>query len=100
MAAMAKTIHFVRHGFATHNLAMEESHARGEGPQDGYRAMRKAEFEDARLTPSGERQACALADLLSKGTVESTDGIQLVVTSPLTRCLRTAELGFAAWKVQ
>ena len=51
---------------------------------------------DVPLTPLGERQAEALARRLSDKHPSTTEGVAAVVTSPLRRCGRTAELVAAA----
>eukprot|EP00242_Pyramimonas_sp_CCMP2087_P006594 CAMPEP_0198212158 /NCGR_PEP_ID=MMETSP1445-20131203/25554_1 /TAXON_ID=36898 /ORGANISM="Pyramimonas sp., Strain CCMP2087" /LENGTH=264 /DNA_ID=CAMNT_0043886547 /DNA_START=205 /DNA_END=999 /DNA_ORIENTATION=+ len=69
-----KVVHFVRHGQGTHNV------------EGDYRSM---QHFDAALTPYGIEQCEALAvktSLLSK--------VDLLVTSPLTRCIQTASIGF------
>ena len=51
---------------------------------------------DVPLTPLGERQAEALARRLAEKDPSIADGAAAVVTSPLQRCSRTAELVAAA----
>merc|ERR1711976_1158952 len=70
-----KALHIARHAQGTHNV------------QQDYRG---AEQLDALLTPYGVQQCEALA----RQTRELT-GVDLVLTSTLTRCIQTAMLGFA-----
>jgi broad specificity phosphatase PhoE len=70
------TIHMIRHAEGTHNVA---------------RAYRDPSNLDARLTARGEEQCAQLAANCS-AQQEMLDGIELVVTSPLTRCVQTALL--------
>lgn len=51
---------------------------------------------DVPLTPLGERQAEALARRLSEKHPSIADGVAAVITSPLQRCTRTAELAASA----
>eukprot|EP00966_Prymnesium_polylepis_P273803 6324955-Prymnesium_polylepis.1 len=69
-----KLLHFVRHAQGFHNIDQA--------------VMKTQEGLDARLTPEGCRQCAALQQL--------TDGLrpQLVVSSPLTRTLQTAQRCF------
>lgn len=68
------TIHMVRHAEGTHNVG---------------RAYRDPSNLDARLTARGEEQC---ADLAAGLKPDMLDSIELVVTSPLTRCIQTALL--------
>ncbi|KAL7576110.1 hypothetical protein ACA910_000887 [Epithemia clementina (nom. ined.)] len=79
-----KTIYYIRHAEGSHNVNME------------YRDM--INF-DARLTKRGQSQCRELADRIRCATKETDpalvqlrESVQLVVTSPLTRCLQTALL--------
>lgn len=72
------TIHLVRHAEGTHNVG---------------RAYRDPAHLDARLTSLGEAQC---ADLASRCSPEMLSSIELVVTSPLTRCVQTSLLSFPA----
>jgi len=71
-----KYLHFIRHAQGTHNVNKE------------YRAM---EHLDARLTDKGQQQCRALAATIphERPYLFQTE---LVVTSPLTRCIQTALL--------
>eukprot|EP00238_Polyblepharides_amylifera_P012819 CAMPEP_0196593754 /NCGR_PEP_ID=MMETSP1081-20130531/76429_1 /TAXON_ID=36882 /ORGANISM="Pyramimonas amylifera, Strain CCMP720" /LENGTH=255 /DNA_ID=CAMNT_0041917823 /DNA_START=338 /DNA_END=1102 /DNA_ORIENTATION=- len=69
-----KVLHFVRHAEGTHNVAKEYS------SMDNF---------DAVLTPFGKEQCSRLALETAR-----LSGVDLLVTSPLTRCVETALLGF------
>ena len=72
-----KRIHFIRHAEGTHNVNRE------------YKNIINL---DARLTELGEKQCKDLAEELIDRRILQTS--ELVVTSPLTRCLQTALLSF------
>ncbi|CAB9509952.1 Pfam:PGAM [Seminavis robusta] len=79
-----KRIHIVRHAEGTHNVNKE------------YSDMVNL---DARLTEKGKEQCQRLAQKLQDASPSSALGqllknTELVVTSPLTRCLQTAMLSF------
>jgi hypothetical protein len=89
-----KVVHFGRHSEeGTHNINKE------------YRAILNL---DARLTKKGEEQCRSLADEIRQATATAADATtsiytnlshfsesaQLVVASPLTRCIQTALLSF------
>jgi len=76
-----KTVHFIRHAEGTHNQA---SALYGRTEYQNWR------WEDARLTEHGKRQ-CREANEAEKLN-HHLKGHQLVLVSPLTRCLETAEL--------
>ena len=73
-----RVLHIVRHAEGTHNV---------------NRAYREIENLDARLTPFGEEQCRQLAStcMSSHGLLEQAE---LVVTSPMTRCVQTALQSF------
>eukprot|EP00439_Symbiodinium_sp_Y106_P039902 s5314_g4.t2 len=73
----SRMVHFARHGQAEHNVALAQGRA---GPQ----------HVDSRLTKCGEEQAAGIARTLEK----DVDWPDIVLTSPLRRCLRTALLAF------
>mmetsp|Transcript_20338 Transcript_20338/g.45597 ORF Transcript_20338/g.45597 Transcript_20338/m.45597 type:complete len:248 (-) Transcript_20338:62-805(-) len=75
LPARAKLVHFLRHGQATHNVHTE------------YKSEANI---DARLTELGRQQCADLA-----ATIESLQ-VDLVVSSPLTRTLQTAQLSFCS----
>ena len=71
-----KVIHMVRHAQGTHNVEVPGRSCQYRNPKN----------HDARLTPFGEQQCEALAAKCA----DAVSGVQLVVTSPLTRCVQTA----------
>ena len=72
---LKKTIFFVRHGQSESNVARE-----AKDPEVNTHPR----FTDAKLTPRGIEQASALRGLVNAW------GVELVVTSPLTRAIQTA----------
>jgi len=70
-----KKVHFVRHAEGTHNVEQK------------YRCISNL---DARLTNRGEKQCADLAAALQASSSSILDNAELVVTSPLTRCIQTA----------
>ena len=84
-------IFFVRHGVASHNVvekAWDPETNRHYTPD-----QRHEEFTDANLVPNGELQACEVGKLLAK----QVSKVNLIVSSPLTRCLRTASIAMQAF---
>jgi phosphohistidine phosphatase SixA len=71
--ANTKTLHFIRHGEGFHNI--------------GYQTL------DSHLTEKGWEQAHALGTHMA--AFPSTSGVQLVIVSPMMRCLETAAGVFA-----
>ena len=78
-----KRVHFVRHGQGEHNKLKDEI---------GRIAYQDPRVLDARLTQLGKQQAEALQPL-----VEGLE-VELVVVSPLSRAVETAQIGFRAHK--
>jgi broad specificity phosphatase PhoE len=70
---VARTIHCIRHGQGLHNISYANH-----------------DLQDPQLTPFGEQQCRDIA-----ATFPFHNQIELVVTSPLRRTIRTALLGFA-----
>ena len=79
---------FVRHGIARHNL-VDKTTGRPPNPED------PALF-DPSLVFEGKKQALQAGELLRTWwqTTQLGERIELVLTSPLTRCIQTAMLGF------
>jgi hypothetical protein len=76
-----KTIYLIRHG-----------HSMGQAARmNGWDRKNDPRLLDCGLTEKGESEALGIPNLLSQEQYES---IQLVVSSPLTRALKTALLGF------
>lgn len=78
-----KTVYFVRHGQAIHNVA-KETHT---GPDNPYL---DPSLTDAPLTPLGKEQAQALREATAALPID------VVVVSPLVRAVETAYLAFEA----
>jgi broad specificity phosphatase PhoE len=76
---LEKIVHFVRHAQGFHNVAGEED----------YEAYKSEEFEDALLTVKGEKQCSDLNASAIHGK-----NADLVIVSPMRRCLATASLSF------
>ena len=77
MTKRLRTVRFVRHGQSEFNAAFERMR-----PKDPM-------IFDPRLTELGRAQAAALADPARWA------GVELIVTSPLTRAIQTAQFAFA-----
>ncbi len=73
---MTKTVHLIRHGTSTFNVACAEA------------PWIDPMLFDARLSPRGEEQAAALR------RAAAALGVELAVTSPLTRAIQTAVAAF------
>lgn len=72
-----KQLHWIRHAQGTHNVNMD---------------LQLIENIDARLTDLGKEQCRSLADTIQKGERPYLYEAELVVTSPLTRCIQTTLL--------
>eukprot|EP00793_Prasinoderma_coloniale_P004434 PRCOL_00000194-RA len=88
-----KTVTLVRHGQTEMNLYLQDFHERNSAAA----ADRELPFvdpglRDTRLTPAGEAQAAALADVLATREPQP----ELIVASPLRRALLTAHLAYGA----
>lgn len=71
---------FIRHGVAQHNVV-----------QSGQTInLQSEDLWDTSLVPEGKRQAVAVGEAVT----QALHSIELVVVSPLTRCLQTATLAF------
>jgi broad specificity phosphatase PhoE len=86
-SALTKTIYIIRHGQALHNPRAEEAKANGCSMDEFVSLMRQDDALDAELTELGKTQArqSRLSDSLSQQ-------IQLVISSPLSRAIQTADL--------
>jgi broad specificity phosphatase PhoE len=97
-----KTIHFVRHGQAFHNLMADQAVAAGRTwkqfcPNDTNNPYIMPELLDAPLTEKGRQQAILLQQKVKafeKDDANSTTKLQLVVTSPNCRAVQTSLLVF------
>ncbi len=85
-----KQIWILRHGQAHHNVRAEEKRKAGCSYQEFLDWMQKDDKWDADLTDLGEQQAQQHQPIVSN----ANHPIQLVVSSPLSRALRTADLAF------
>ena len=87
----------LRHGQAMHNPRAEAARASGCSHDTFMQLMKEDDVFDAPLTNLGSSQALVAAethrDMLLQGGKKG-EGIDLVVSSPLTRALRTADLLF------
>uniref|UniRef100_A0A7S4MZW9 Phosphoglycerate mutase (2,3-diphosphoglycerate-dependent) n=1 Tax=Odontella aurita TaxID=265563 RepID=A0A7S4MZW9_9STRA len=87
-AARTKRILFLRHGQAAHNPRAEAARSAGCTHERFLELMRQDDAFDAPLTALGETQATEGADRY-RHVLRNVD---LVVSSPLSRALRTADL--------
>merc|ERR1740117_2533741 len=88
-AVRQKRGHFVRHGQAMHNIRAEALRHSGCTYQEFLDQMATDDAFDADLTSLGRKQAAELgSSLKSLGTLQ---GVQLVVSSPLSRAVDTAD---------
>lgn len=83
-----KTIVFLRHGQATHNPRAEAEKAKGCSHETFMKLMQEDDQFDAELTPLGIEQAIEG----KKKYGHLLLGVDLVVSSPLSRALKTADL--------
>ena len=83
----SKLLYVVRHGQALHNPRAEVARAAGCSMEEFVEWMRKDDALDAELTELGRSQARSV-NLPKK----DADSIELVVSSPLSRAIETAEL--------
>jgi len=88
IAIGTKRILFLRHGQATHNPRAEAARSQGCSYETFLDLMKQDDSFDADLTPLGEEQAI---DGRAKNE-HKLRGVELVVSSPLTRTLKTADL--------
>lgn len=83
-----KTIYLIRHGQSKAQTAKK----------DGLDRKRDNSLRDCGLSPTGRHQALAIRSHLTRHNQQSPSpeitGIELVISSPLTRALETAVLGF------
>ena len=78
---------FVRHGEGEHNALIDAGKAEG----DAAKTEAGRDLLDPRLTARGREQAAALRARLQ---AEGGAAFELVVTSPLSRALETAQIAF------
>ncbi|WCJ19683.1 Phosphoglycerate mutase family protein [Euphorbia peplus] len=80
---LPKILHLVRHAQGNHNVAGENNHD----------ALLSPEFFDSQLSSLGLQQASDLRNHVQESGLHK--GIELVITSPLTRAMQTAVEVFA-----
>mmetsp|Transcript_20855 Transcript_20855/g.29266 ORF Transcript_20855/g.29266 Transcript_20855/m.29266 type:complete len:297 (-) Transcript_20855:9-899(-) len=83
-----KTIMFLRHGQAMHNPRAEVARENGCSHETFLELMRQDDMFDAPLTPIGRSQALTKR----KEYTNELQNVKLVVSSPLSRALETADL--------
>merc|ERR1719491_1741781 len=84
-ASVSKRVLFLRHGQAVHNPRAEAARSQGCSYETFMDLMKQDDAFDADLTPLGEEQA-----IQGRAKYESElEGVELVVSSPLTRTLKT-----------
>ncbi len=83
-----KTIVFARHGQATHNPRAEAQKEQGCSHETFMKLMQEDDQFDADLTPLGVKQA----EVGRKNHGHLLNGVDLVVSSPLSRAIKTADL--------
>ena len=84
------TLHFLRHGEATHNVNAEPMRKNGCSYDEFIAQMALDDEVDARLTQRGERQAL---EVRATATA-AANVLDAIVSSPLSRALKTADLVF------
>lgn len=82
----SKYLYILRHGQALHNPRAEVARANGCSHEEFLRLMQEDDGLDCDLTELGKQQA--------KNVRITDDKVSLVVSSPLSRALRTADLAF------
>jgi broad specificity phosphatase PhoE len=85
-AASPKEVWILRHGQATHNPRAEAARAAGCSFDEFFDLMRQDDSLDSPLTELGHKQAADVHERYGRLIIP-----QLVVSSPLTRALQTAE---------
>lgn len=84
------TLHFLRHGEATHNVNAESMRRNGCSYEKFIAQMAEDDEVDANLTERGKQQAKNTSLKLSSHTLH----VQAIVSSPLSRALTTANIVF------
>jgi broad specificity phosphatase PhoE len=88
----SKRLHIIRHGQAMHNPRAEVAKANGCSMEEFVDLMRQDDALDAELTTVGRQQAQEAANLVVSSISATTSTDYLVVSSPLSRALETADL--------
>jgi len=89
--AVSKRLLFLRHGEAMHNPRAEAASRQGCSAEEYLKLTKEDDILDAPLTESGEAQALGCI-LTNKKIADRLQTIDLVVASPLSRTLHTADL--------
>jgi broad specificity phosphatase PhoE len=97
-AAAFKTIRFLRHGQAMHNVNAERMRESGCSYEAFIQAMKDDDHFDSPLTALGRSQAADTAALPACRAVGAT--VDLVVSSTLSRAIDTADLTFPVNRTQ
>jgi len=92
--ASNKIVRFLRHGQAAHNVNAEAMRAAGCSYDEFLSAMAADDVFDAALTPLGREQAAVAGR--SPACLRAARTVELVVASPLSRAIDTADLCFPA----
>lgn len=95
LAERTKKIHFIRHAEGYHNVATKET-GNNECLMRGSQPAQEHELWDAKLTPKGIQQGVDLRAYLATRPSggRSFTAFDLIVVSPLTRTLQTADAIF------
>jgi broad specificity phosphatase PhoE len=96
-AAITKDLYLLRHGQATHNPRAEAARAAGCSFDDFLELMRQDDSLDSELTALGREQARSVFEKHSSNRHFRL--IDLVVSSPLSRTMQTADLAVPLDKV-
>ena len=84
---ITKRVFFLRHGQAVHNPRAEEAKDKGCSHETFMQLMREDDEFDADLTPLGVSQGQSV-----KARYLQLQKVELVVSSPLSRALKTEDL--------
>jgi broad specificity phosphatase PhoE len=87
-----KRLWIIRHGQATHNPRAEKAKSEGCSHDEFMELMRQDDSLDAELTEWGQMQATQLNEHLHSTISGIFQKVQLVVSSPLSRAIHTADL--------
>ncbi|GMI36070.1 hypothetical protein TrCOL_g4431 [Triparma columacea] len=90
--AKVKNLYFLRHGQAFHNVRAEPMRAAGCTFQEFLDQMKEDDSLDSALTEEGIVQAKEASD--SPMSSQIAEKLELLVSSPLSRCIDTADLIF------
>eukprot|EP00747_Dinoflagellata_sp_TGD_P218777 gnl/TRDRNA2_/TRDRNA2_90979_c0_seq1.p1 gnl/TRDRNA2_/TRDRNA2_90979_c0~~gnl/TRDRNA2_/TRDRNA2_90979_c0_seq1.p1 ORF type:complete len:259 (+),score=51.28 gnl/TRDRNA2_/TRDRNA2_90979_c0_seq1:143-919(+) len=91
-ASVTKRLFLLRHGQAVHNPRAEAARDRGCSHEEFLSLMKEDDCFDSPLTELGRAQATSAGT--SAAAKAAAEQIELVVASPLSRALHTADLAF------